>query len=133
MEFTTSDLLKNASFSSKLYHRFDHYMTLLNLCKGVVSANINVDSVKQLEKLNLNVDPLTDYVTNIFDYDMYIKDGKPDTIYVVDAADKIIVGTISVDFSSSSNDNLILKVNELTTTTTTTTTTSPNTITVVKE
>ncbi|QEI03563.1 hypothetical protein [Spodoptera cosmioides nucleopolyhedrovirus] len=129
MEFTTSELLKNASFSSKQYHRFDHYMTLLNLCKGVVTTNINVDSVKQLEKLNLRVDPLTDYITNIFDYDMYIKDGKPDTIYVVKAADKIIVGTISVDFSS--NDSLILNVNE---STPIEVATSPsNIITIVKE
>ncbi|AAF33654.1 Unknown (Ac26) [Spodoptera exigua multiple nucleopolyhedrovirus] len=135
MEFTTSDLLKNASFSSKLYNRFDHYMTLLNLCKGVVSANINIDSVKQLEKLNLIVDPLTDYVTNIFDYDMYIKDGKPDTIYVVNVADKTVIGTISVDFSSF-NDNLIFNVSANDTTTTTiasSSSPSPNTITIVKE
>ncbi|ACI47497.1 unknown [Spodoptera litura nucleopolyhedrovirus II] len=126
MDFTTSDLLKNASFSSKQYHRFEHYMTLLNLCKGVVTANINVDSIKQLEKLNLRVDSLTDYITNIFDYDMYIKDGKPDTIYVMDVANKAIVGTIAVDFSG---DNLILNVSTPIDSVTTTT----NAITIVKE
>ncbi|AXU41722.1 ORF128 [Spodoptera eridania nucleopolyhedrovirus] len=128
MDFTTSDLLKNASFSSKQYHRFEHYMTLLNLCKGVVTANINVDSIKQLEKLNLRVDSLTDYITNIFDYDMYIKDGKPDTIYVMDVANKAIVGTIAVDFLG---DNLILNVNESAPIDGVTTTT--NAITIVKE
>lgn len=127
MDFTTSDLLKNASFSSKHYPRFDHYMTLLNLCKGVVSTNIDVESVKQLDKLNLRVDPLTDYITNIFDYDMYIKDGTPDTIYVMNVSEKSIVGTISVDFSNE--DRLILNI----ATTQPPSSSSPNTITIVKD
>ncbi|QNV47907.1 ac26-like protein [Alphabaculovirus altersperidaniae] len=128
MEFTTSDLLKNASFSSKQYHRFDHYMTLLNLCKGVVTANIDVDSIKQLEeKLNMHVDSLTDYITNIFDFDLYIKDGKPDIIYVVNVADKSIAGTIAVDFFKES---LVLNVNQ---TSTPPLSSSPTTIKIVKE
>lgn len=99
MEYSTGELLKNASFSAKHYNRFDHYMTLLNLAKGVVSSGIDVASIKELEKLNFKIDPLTDYITNVFDYDMYIKDGSPDVIHVVDAIQKRQVGTLTVDMS----------------------------------
>lgn len=97
MEFKTSDLLKNASYSAKHYKSFTHYITLLNLCKGVVPTTVDVESINQLEKLNFNIDPLTDYITNIFDYNMYIKDGTPDVIYVVKVADKQCTGTLKVD------------------------------------
>nr|ADV91359.1 hypothetical protein Sf126 [Spodoptera frugiperda multiple nucleopolyhedrovirus]AFH59070.1 hypothetical protein Sf126 [Spodoptera frugiperda multiple nucleopolyhedrovirus]QED40326.1 hypothetical protein [Spodoptera frugiperda multiple nucleopolyhedrovirus]QRN46239.1 Sf126 [Spodoptera frugiperda multiple nucleopolyhedrovirus] len=133
MEFTTGDLLKNTSYSSKHYKRFDHYMTLINFCKGVISNNVHVDSVKQLEKLNLRVDPLTDYITNIFDYDMYIKDGNVDTIYVMKVEDKSIAGTISVDFT---NDDIKFTVVTPTTSSSSSSSALPlqeNTITIVKE
>ena len=99
MEFTTSDLLKNASFSAKHYKRFDHYMTLLKISKGIVPANVNVESIKELDKLNFKIDSLTDYITNIFDYDLYIKDGSPNVIYVLEAATRQRVGTLTVDMS----------------------------------
>ncbi|ACI28846.1 agip145 [Agrotis ipsilon multiple nucleopolyhedrovirus] len=97
MEFNTRDLLKNASFSAKHYNRFDHYMTLLNLSKGIVPAAVSVESIKELEKLNFKIDPLTDYITNIFDYDLYIKDGSPHIIYVQEVGTKQPVGTINVE------------------------------------
>jgi hypothetical protein len=97
MEFNTSDLLKNASFSAKHYRKFDHYMTLINLAKGLVPPKLNVESLKELEKLNLQIDPLTDYVTNIFDYQLYIRDNKPDVVHVLDATTKECVGTFTVN------------------------------------
>ncbi|AIZ48692.1 asb135 [Agrotis segetum nucleopolyhedrovirus B] len=97
MEFTTRDLLKNASFSAKHYSRFAHYMTLLNLSKGIVPANVNVESIKELEKLNFKIDPLTDHITNIFDYNLYIKDNSPHLIYVQEVGSKQLIGTIKVE------------------------------------
>ncbi|AAZ38304.1 ORF-138 [Agrotis segetum nucleopolyhedrovirus A] len=108
MEFTTRNLLKNASYSAKQYNRFVHYMTLINLAKGVVSNSVNVESIKALEKLHYKIDPLTDYIINIFDYDMYIKDGEPSIIYVVETSSKRCVGTLAVDLSG---ENIQLSAN----------------------
>jgi Protein of unknown function (DUF424) len=100
MEFTTNQLLKNAPFSAKQYHKFQHYMTLINLAKGIVPVALSVASLRELEKVGFKIDPLTDYITNIFDYDLYIKDGAPDVIYVVDVHKKITCGTVDVDFGA---------------------------------
>ena len=100
MEFTTNNLLNNACFSAKLYRKFEHYNLLINLSKGLIPHTFNAHSVDELKKLNFKIDPSIDYVTNIFDYQLYLKDNNPDTIHVVDAASKQRVGTLCVDFGS---------------------------------
>ncbi|AAQ11173.1 hypothetical protein [Mamestra configurata nucleopolyhedrovirus A] len=99
MEFSTSDLLQNASYSAKHYCKFEHYMTLINLAKGIVPVTLNVESLKELEKVHLKIDPLTDYVTNIFDYALYIRDNKPEVVYVINASNKQCVGTLAVNLN----------------------------------
>ncbi|AUV65400.1 hypothetical protein [Alphabaculovirus myunipunctae] len=96
MEFTTSNLLKNAPYSAKHYRKFEHYMTLINLSKGIVPTTIDVDSLRELEKFNFRIDKLTDYITNIFEYSLYVKHDSPDLIYVYDA-NKNNLGTIKVN------------------------------------
>ena len=98
MDFSTINLLKNASYSAKHYNRFTHYMTMINLSKGIV-ANIDVESIKELEKVHLKIDPLTDYITNIFEYDMYIEKDTPEKIYIVDVNDKQCIGIINADLN----------------------------------
>ncbi|AIE47851.1 ac26-like protein [Peridroma alphabaculovirus] len=97
MEFTTSDLLKNTSFSAKHHHKFVHYMTLHQLAKGLVPQTLTIESLKELEKLNFQIDPLTDYITNIFDYDLYISNNDPSTVHVVAAGTKNRLGTLAVN------------------------------------
>ncbi|AYN45073.1 se113 [Alphabaculovirus alterspexiguae] len=110
MDFSTVNLLKNASYSAKHYNRFAHYMTMINLSKGVV-ANIDMLSLKELEKVHLKIDPLTDYITNIFEYDMYIEKDTPEKIYIVDVNDKQCVGVINADFNG---DNIKFSANTMT-------------------
>lgn len=103
MEYQSTDLLVNSTYTSKQNLKFVQYMALKALARGIILKNIDQSSIKFLqEKFNFVIDPLTDYIENIHDYSFYLKDGDHTTVYVLDRETKREIGTIGV---SVNNDN----------------------------
>jgi Protein of unknown function (DUF424) len=99
MKYSCGDLLKHAPFSSRLKLSFHQYVTIMNLSKGVVPSSADADTVQRLVQFGFNVDPATNYIINILDYDMLVADDDLLTIHVVRSANKEPVGTLHVVFA----------------------------------
>ncbi|ABF47360.1 ac26-like protein [Clanis bilineata nucleopolyhedrovirus] len=98
--FTSDQLLKNTAYVSNQPFGINHYYALLMLARGLVSSDISQSSIVQLEKLGFHVDLLIDYITNIFEYEMFVKDNDISEIYVTTHDRQKLIGTLDISINS---------------------------------
>ncbi|AUA60247.1 ORF16 protein [Operophtera brumata nucleopolyhedrovirus] len=100
MDYDSSNLLHNISYSGKLDVSFQQYLNVLNFSKGIIPYN--VASIAELQTFGFIVDPQTNYIDNILDYKLYILDNNINQIHVVHAEQRHLMGIIQVVFNNDS-------------------------------
>lgn len=106
MDYDSSNLLHNISYSFKLDVSFQQYLTILNFSKGIVPYTVDDTSVDELRTFGFVVDAKTNYITNIFDYKLYVLDNNINQLHVVHAAERHLIGIIQIVFNNDSSINL---------------------------
>ena len=92
MDYTSTNLLKHAAYSSKLGLSFDKYMTIMKLSKGALPIVADLNSLDNLKKLELEIDHVDKRIVNVLDYEMIVKDDDFTTVHVVRVADRCLPG-----------------------------------------
>nr|QBM78997.1 ac26 [Helicoverpa armigera nucleopolyhedrovirus] len=98
MEYNCNNLLKHTPYSNKLNLSFKRYMITLSLAKGVVPSLATLESVKELQKLKFQIDPVTNYISNALDYEMIVQNDDLSVIHVLERDTKRYIGQIKLTF-----------------------------------
>ncbi|ADD73741.1 ORF32 [Lymantria xylina nucleopolyhedrovirus] len=100
-EYSSDKLLKNMPFSTKNPYSINQHLSLMSLARGEICNRVAHESIDELKSLNFDVDPLTDRIKNIFDYELYVptdEHGRDDgtLMHVLDSATKSFVGALEI-------------------------------------
>ncbi|QEI03587.1 hypothetical protein [Rachiplusia nu nucleopolyhedrovirus] len=100
MEFDSNNLLSNLAYAASVSKvSFEHYLNIINIAKGCIPRAMTPESVKQLEKFDMKPDTHKEYITNIFDYRLYVKDNDPTVVYVLNSVSRELMGTMTFDMA----------------------------------
>lgn len=100
-EYSPDKLLKNMPFATKNPYTINQHLSLMGLARGEICNRITHESIGELKSLNFDVDPLTDRIKNIFDYELYVptdEHGRDDgtLMHVLDSGTKNFVGALEI-------------------------------------
>ncbi|AOL56743.1 hypothetical protein [Chrysodeixis includens nucleopolyhedrovirus] len=99
MQYRSCFLLSNSAFSSKSGIRYRQYSNLINLAKGVIPSSIDSISITEMKKFKMNIEPDSNYVSNIHDFDFYFDIKDPTIVYVLDANTRQFLGKLMINYN----------------------------------
>nr|QGW49156.1 hypothetical protein [Chrysodeixis includens nucleopolyhedrovirus]QGW49296.1 hypothetical protein [Chrysodeixis includens nucleopolyhedrovirus]QGW49436.1 hypothetical protein [Chrysodeixis includens nucleopolyhedrovirus]QGW49576.1 hypothetical protein [Chrysodeixis includens nucleopolyhedrovirus]QGW49716.1 hypothetical protein [Chrysodeixis includens nucleopolyhedrovirus] len=99
MQYRSCFLLSNSAFSSKSGIRYRQYSNLINLAKGVIPSSIDSISITEMKKFKMNIEPDSNYVSNIHDFDFYFDNKDPTIVYVLDANTRQFLGKLMINYN----------------------------------
>lgn len=108
--FTTDDLLKNISFNHTKCapFKFQHYVTLKRLSNGLLDKTVDVSALEELKKFNFKIDRLSNYITNIFEYEFVVLEHDLSIVHILNAETKNKLGHLNVSFNHNDGNVLLI-------------------------
>ncbi|ABL75969.1 Mv-ORF17 peptide [Maruca vitrata nucleopolyhedrovirus] len=110
LEYTADDLLKNIPFSHSKCAPFKlhNYTVLKRLSNGFIDKSVEPCSIGELQKFNFKIDRLTNYISNIFEYEFVVLEHDLSTVHVVNTETKTKLGHLNVSLNQNDANVLTL-------------------------